>query len=80
MFISNAMSDHQMSFEIKHIIKFKFEVQIGKILSILNFNPIYSYTYKKKSLYIWDNVFKNGQSKICVRQPLNILKIYGLFK
>ena len=27
---------------------------------------------------IWDKVFKNGQSKICGRQPLKNLKRYGM--
>ena len=44
MFISNAISDHQMSFEIKPTIKHNFR----KILSILSFNPIYQYAYKKR--------------------------------
>ena len=29
---------------------------------------------------IWDKVFKNGPSKICGRQPLKNLKVYGLLK
>ena len=29
---------------------------------------------------IWDEVFKNGPSKICGRQPLKNLKGYGLSK
>ena len=29
---------------------------------------------------IWDEVFKNGPSKICGRQPLKNLKEYGLPK
>ena len=45
VFISNAISDHD-SFKIKHAIKLKFQAQIGKILSILSFNPIYPYGYK----------------------------------
>ena len=45
VFISNAISDHDMSFKIKHAIKLKFQAQIGKILSILRFNPIYPHAY-----------------------------------
>ena len=30
--------------------------------------------------YMWVKVFKYGQSKICVRQPLKNLKEYGLLK
>ena len=30
--------------------------------------------------YIWDRVFKNGQSKICGRQALKNLKGYDLLK
>ena len=30
------------------------------------------------SNYIWDKVFTNGPSKICVRQSLKTLKGYGL--
>ena len=30
--------------------------------------------------YKWDNVFKNGPSKTCARQPLKNLKGYGLLK
>ena len=28
----------------------------------------------------WNKVFKNGSSKICGRQPLKNLKVYGLLK
>ena len=31
-------------------------------------------------LVIWEKVLKNGQSKVCGRQPLEILKCYGLLK
>ena len=31
-------------------------------------------------LYKWDNVFKNGPSKICGRHSLKNLKGYGLLK
>ena len=30
--------------------------------------------------YTWDKVFKNGPNKICGRQPLKILKWYGLLR
>ena len=30
--------------------------------------------------HIWHKVFKNGSSKICVRQLLKILKGYGLLR
>ena len=33
-------------------------------------------TFKSHS---WENIFKNGTSKICERQPLKKLKWYGLF-
>ena len=29
-------------------------------------------------ILIWDKVFKNGQSKICGRQPFKYLRGYGL--
>ena len=29
---------------------------------------------------IWNKAFKNGPSKICGRQPLKNLLVYGLFK
>ena len=32
------------------------------------------------SINIWDKVFKNGPSKVCERQPLKILKWYGLLR
>ena len=43
VFISNAMSDHEMSFEIKHTIKHNFRLKLEKFLSKLSFNPIYPY-------------------------------------
>ena len=30
VFISNAISDHEMSFEIKHAIKHNFRLKLGK--------------------------------------------------
>ena len=39
-----------MSFEIKHIIKHNFRLELTKFLSILSFNAIYLYAYKKKSV------------------------------
>ena len=30
VFISNAISDHEMSFEIKHTIKHNFRLKLGK--------------------------------------------------
>ena len=45
MFRSNTISDHEMSFEIKHTIKHNFRL---KILSILSFNLIYPYACIKK--------------------------------
>ena len=32
------------------------------------------------SSFMRDKIFKNGQSKICGRQPLNNLERYGLLK
>ena len=34
---------------------------------------------KDITTYNWNKVFKDGPSKICGRQPLKILKEYGLF-
>ena len=48
MFISNGISNYEMSFEIKHIIKHNFRLELTKFLSILSFNAIYLYAYKKK--------------------------------
>ena len=30
VFMSNAISNHEMSFEIKHIIKYNFRLKLGK--------------------------------------------------
>ena len=35
---------------------------------------------KYECVYKWVNVFKNGPSKICGRQPLRDLKWYGLLR
>ena len=35
---------------------------------------------RKFKCIIWDKVFKNGQSKICGREPLKKLNEYGLLK
>ena len=32
----------------------------------------------KSNITTWDKLFKNGPSKVCLRQPLNDLKWYGL--
>ena len=36
--------------------------------------------YSKTNYFKWDNVFKNGPSKTCIRHPLKNLKWYDLFK
>ena len=44
--ISNAVSGHEMSFEIKHAIKHNFRLNWENL--ILRFNTIYPYAYKKR--------------------------------
>ena len=38
----------------------------------------YTDTFPRFRVSKWDKVFKNGPSKICGRQPLKNLKVYGL--
>ena len=54
VFTSNAISDHQMSFEIKPTIKHN----LRKILNILSFNPIYQYAYKKECKLAPSGIFQ----------------------
>ena len=44
VFISNAISDHEMNFEIMHAIKHNFSFKLGN----LRFNPSYLFAYIKK--------------------------------
>ena len=41
---------------------------------------VYVYCIRVNVSEIWNEVFKNGRSKICGRQPLQNLKRYGLLK
>ena len=48
---------------------------VGRIFSVHDLS-LYAWRYN----IIWDKVFKSGPTKICGRQPLKLLKGYGLFK
>ena len=51
----------------------------GSMMEALMSNHGFS-QFIHESTHIWDKVFKNGPSETCERQPLKILKLYGLLK
>ena len=51
--------------------------RVPKVSLRLNYSKI---QIQNSQWHIWDEVFKNGPSKICGRQPLNNLIGYGLLK
>ena len=76
----------------KPLRKRKVKKQVGKIfppnkiflsqISSVRRNMIIMFYFQStlRFRYKWDEVFKNGPSKICGRQPLKNLKQYGLIE
>ena len=66
----------------KHQETWGFLASVGNIAQTETSGMIWvkerTFNFAKTTVYRWGKVFKNGQSKICGRQPLKNLKWYGL--
>ena len=61
VFISNAISDHEMSFQIKHTIKRNFRLKLGNLKHI-ELQPNLPYGYIKKGMYLTKTVLKTNSN------------------
>ena len=61
--MSNAISDHEMSFEIKHTIKHNFRFKLENLKHI-ELHPIFPYAHKKVYLLTWENLYTNSKKHL----------------